>query len=110
MKIAILPGDGIGHEIIAEAVKVLQALPLVESGAAERFGLSDLSEAAMAPWFEQVERRLNIHEWEAEPNANNAALRQGALKLGIEAPTIRRNVRGCWNLGSCGMGCPTNDG
>ncbi len=28
MKIAILPGDGIGHEIIAEAVKVLKALNL----------------------------------------------------------------------------------
>jgi len=28
MKIAILPGDGIGHEIIAEAVKVLHALEL----------------------------------------------------------------------------------
>ena len=28
MKIAILPGDGIGHEIIAEAVKVLKALDL----------------------------------------------------------------------------------
>ena len=22
--------------------------------------------------------------------------------------TIERNVKGCWNLGSCGMGCPTN--
>ena len=21
---------------------------------------------------------------------------------------IDRNVKGCWNLGSCGMGCPTN--
>ena len=21
---------------------------------------------------------------------------------------IQRNVKGCWNLGSCGMGCPTN--
>lgn len=28
MKIAVLPGDGIGHEIIAEAVKVLKALDL----------------------------------------------------------------------------------
>ena len=28
MKIAVLPGDGIGHEIVAEAVKVLQALQL----------------------------------------------------------------------------------
>ena len=28
MKIAVLPGDGIGHEIVAEAVKVLKALDL----------------------------------------------------------------------------------
>nr|HPR45881.1 isocitrate/isopropylmalate family dehydrogenase [Ottowia sp.] len=28
MKIAVLPGDGIGTEIVAEAVKVLQALGL----------------------------------------------------------------------------------
>ena len=28
MKIAVLPGDGIGTEIVAEAVKVLQALSL----------------------------------------------------------------------------------
>ena len=28
MKIAVLPGDGIGPEIVAEAVKVLEALDL----------------------------------------------------------------------------------
>ena len=28
MKIAVLPGDGIGTEIVAEAVKVLKALDL----------------------------------------------------------------------------------
>lgn len=28
MKIAVLPGDGIGTEIVAEAVRVLQALEL----------------------------------------------------------------------------------
>jgi len=28
MKIAVLPGDGIGPEIVAEAVKVLNALDL----------------------------------------------------------------------------------
>ena len=28
MKIAVLPGDGIGTEIVAEAVKVLEALDL----------------------------------------------------------------------------------
>jgi choline dehydrogenase-like flavoprotein len=42
------------------------------------------------------------------PNENNELLRRGALKLGIAAAAIQRNVKGCWNLGSCGMGCPTN--
>ena len=32
----------------------------------------------------------------------------GPARLGITAPMIQRNVKGCWNLGSCGMGCPTN--
>jgi choline dehydrogenase-like flavoprotein len=75
---------------------------------AERYGLSELTAAAMAPWFEQVERRLSIASWPTTPNANNAALQRGAARLGIATPTIRRNVKGCWDLGSCGMGCPTN--
>ena len=74
----------------------------------ERFGLAEMSESAMAPWFEQAERRLNIHTWTTTPNANNEALRRGADKLGLATGVIRRNVKGCWNLGSCGLGCPTN--
>src|SRR6185295_11884776 len=42
------------------------------------------------------------------PNENNDLLRRGAAKLGIPASAISRNVKGCWNLGSCGLGCPTN--
>jgi triacylglycerol esterase/lipase EstA (alpha/beta hydrolase family) len=30
------------------------------------------------------------------------------MKLGIPVPAIQRNVRGCLNLGYCGMGCPAN--
>ncbi|MFG6432486.1 GMC family oxidoreductase N-terminal domain-containing protein [Roseateles sp. LYH14W] len=74
----------------------------------DKFGLTDFNEAAMAPWFEQVERRLNISDWLTEPNENNGVLKRGADKLGIPTKVVRRNVKGCWNLGSCGMGCPTN--
>jgi hypothetical protein len=42
----------------------------------------------------------------SRPNANNAALARGAAKIGISSGTIRRNVKGCWNIGYCGMGCP----
>ncbi len=74
----------------------------------ERFGLSEATPEALAPWFEQAERRMAIGDWLTDPNANNGVLATGAQKLGITAPRIRRNVKGCWNLGSCGMGCPTN--
>ena len=74
----------------------------------QHFGLADFSEQALEPWFEAAERRLNIGPWLTSPNENNDLLRRGAAKLGIPAAVIHRNVKGCWNLGSCGMGCPTN--
>ena len=74
----------------------------------ERFALPGMTDAALAPWFEQAERRLAIGDWLTPPNENNELLRRAAQRLGIEASGIRRNVKGCWNLGSCGMGCPTN--
>jgi choline dehydrogenase-like flavoprotein len=72
------------------------------------FGLMDFSDEAMAPWFGQVEQRLNIAPWLMAPNENNELLRRGAQRLGIATAAMQRNVKGCWNLGSCGMGCPTN--
>ncbi|AWI54338.1 GMC family oxidoreductase [Aquabacterium olei] len=72
------------------------------------FGLQDFTEEALAPWFKQAETRLNMTPWEVPANPNNELLRTGARKLGIQADVIPRNVKGCWNLGSCGMGCPTN--
>lgn len=74
----------------------------------EHYGLHELTDEAMSPWFRQAEERLGIGPWLVPPNANNQLLRTGAAKLGIPAAAIQRNVRGCWNLGSCGMGCPTN--
>lgn len=73
-----------------------------------KFGLKDFTTDALSPYFEQAERRLNISPWLTQPNENNDLLRRGAAKLGIPAQVIARNVKGCWNLGSCGMGCPTN--
>ena len=62
----------------------------------------------MKPWFEQVEQRLNIAPWAAAPNANNSVLKRGCDKLGWEAHVIPRNVKGCWDSGYCGFGCPVN--
>ncbi|NRR28655.1 GMC family oxidoreductase [Oxalobacteraceae bacterium] len=75
---------------------------------ASQFGLTDYTPAALAPWFAMMEQRLSISEWTVPPNQNNDLLRVGAARLGIPTAAIHRNVKGCWNLGYCGMGCPTN--
>jgi choline dehydrogenase-like flavoprotein len=71
-------------------------------------GLASFDVGSLAPFFQQAEARLSISPWLTPPNENNDLLRRGAAKLGIPAAAISRNVKGCWNLGSCGMGCPTN--
>lgn len=75
---------------------------------ATHFGLRDFDRDTLAPFWDQAEKRLNIGPWLVPPNENNDLLRRGAAKLGIPAAAILRNVKACWNLGSCGMGCPTN--
>ena len=74
----------------------------------DRLGLADYTEVNLRPWFEAMERRLSIAPWNVPPNENNALLARGAEKLGIPSALIRRNVKGCWNIGYCGVGCPTN--
>lgn len=74
----------------------------------QKFALPDYTNDALAPYFQQAENRLNMGPWLVAPNENNDLLRRGAARLGIPAAAIARNVKGCWNLGSCGMGCPTN--
>ncbi|HEX4763491.1 MAG TPA: GMC family oxidoreductase [Usitatibacter sp.] len=71
-------------------------------------GLEALTETALAPWFARMEERLSIAPWSVPPNENNDILRRGTTKLGISHGAIRRNVKGCGNLGYCGMGCPLN--
>jgi len=60
------------------------------------------------PWFDDRSERLGIAPWAMPPNANNAVLKAGCEKLGWEWHVIPRNVRGCWNSGYCGYGCPVN--
>jgi len=66
------------------------------------------SESELAPWFAQMEARLGILPWAVKPNANNAALKTACEKLGWEWHVIPRNVKGCWDSGYCGFGCPAN--
>lgn len=74
----------------------------------ERFGLAELTTEALTPWWEQAEARLHVAPWAVPPNRNNQLLADGLKALGVEPRVIPRNVNGCFNLGYCGCGCPTN--
>ena len=71
-------------------------------------GLKRTAAADLEPWFARMEARLGIAPWSMAPNENNDVLRRGCAKLGYSHGVIARNVKGCANLGYCGMGCPTN--
>jgi choline dehydrogenase-like flavoprotein len=71
-------------------------------------GLTEYTLQDLTPWFERAEQRLRIAPWSQAPNENNAMLLRGAAALGVAAGIVSRDVRGCQNLGYCGMGCPVN--
>ncbi len=106
--ITILQGRCVGGSTTVNWTSSFRTPPGTLAYWRQHFGLDGFSEAEMAPWFAQVEQRLSIRPWLTEPNENNALLKQASERLGISAAVISRNVKGCWNLGSCGMGCPTN--
>ncbi len=106
--ITILQGRAVGGSTTVNWTSSFRTPPVTLAFWRDRFGLSDYAEPAMDPWFTRMEQRLNVHPWPEPPNANNAVLGRGAAALGIPAAVIPRNVHGCYNLGYCGMGCPTN--
>jgi choline dehydrogenase-like flavoprotein len=106
--INILQGRCVGGSTTVNWTASFRTPPEVLDYWQKTFGLEDLTVEALAPWFAMMEQRLNIESWPIAPNENNDVLRRGAAALGIETAILRRNVKGCWNLGYCGVGCPTN--
>jgi choline dehydrogenase-like flavoprotein len=106
--IVILQGRAVGGSTTVNWTSSFRTPPETLEYWREHFGLDDYTQAELLPWFERMERRLSIHPWDEPPNPNNTALARGARALGIPTAVIPRNVRGCYNLGYCGMGCPTN--
>nr|WP_298165164.1 GMC family oxidoreductase [uncultured Pseudomonas sp.] len=106
--ITIMQGRAVGGTTLINWTSSFRTpAPTLEHWAREH-GVQGHGPAEMAPWFERMEQRLGVAPWAVPPNANNQVIRSGCDKLGYSSKVIPRNVRGCWNLGYCGMGCPTN--
>ena len=82
--IAVLQGRSVGGSTTVNWTSSFRTPePTLKFWAAERevvgHGVED-----MKPWFEQMEKRLDVMLWEAQ-NANNSVLKRGCDKLGWEA-------------------------
>jgi choline dehydrogenase-like flavoprotein len=106
--INILQGRAVGGSTTVNWTASFRTPPATLALWQREHGLADYGSEQLAPWFDQVERRVSIGPFPTPPNPNNTVLQRGAAKLGVATGAIARNVKGCWNLGYCGTGCPTN--
>jgi len=106
--VSILQGRAVGGTTLVNWASCFRTPPQTLKFWADRHAVIGHSEQDMRPWFEMMEMRLGVAPWRVPPNANNDVIRAGCEKLGLHWAVIPRNVRGCWNLGYCGMGCPVN--
>jgi choline dehydrogenase-like flavoprotein len=107
LAIVILQGRGAGGGSTVNWMTSLRTPPSTLHHWRSRRGVEGIDEAALAPHFDTIERRLNVHP--AEPgdvSRNNRVLLDGAARLGIPTIHLPRNTRDCTNLGLCTMGCP----
>ncbi|MEX6501949.1 GMC family oxidoreductase [Pseudomonas zhanjiangensis] len=106
--ITILQGRAVGGTTLVNWTSSFRTPEPTLQHWAREHGVQGHSPEDLAPWFARMEQRLGVAPWALPPNANNEVIRTGCDRLGYGWHVIPRNVRGCWNLGYCGMGCPTN--
>ena len=106
--IAILQGRAVGGSTLVNWTTSLRTPEPTLDHWRQHHGWSMADAAAMAPWFADAEARHGVMPWPTPPNPNNAILGRGLAALGGQGKVVPRNVSGCWNLGACGLGCPTN--
>lgn len=106
--ITILQGRAVGGTTVVNWTSSFRTPKQTLDFWASEFGVQGLSRDAMDPHFAAMEQRLKVSKWAMPPNANNDIIRKGCDALGWSWAVIPRNVDGCWNLGYCGTGCPTN--
>jgi choline dehydrogenase-like flavoprotein len=94
--INIMQGRCVGGSTTVNWTSSFRTPPATLRYWAQHFGLAEMTEESMAPWFAQAERRLNIAPWQLAPNENNSLLRAGCAARHRD-PGHPRNVKGCWD-------------
>lgn len=71
-------------------------------------GLTELTEPALAPYFDEVERAIHVETVPVAMRSKSTALwAAGAEQIGATIHPTRRNTHDCLGAGRCNFGCPT---
>ncbi|HSW16371.1 MAG TPA: FAD-dependent oxidoreductase, partial [Ramlibacter sp.] len=107
--IAILQGACVGGSTVVNAALCFRTPDYYLKLWGKQFGLTNLNPAAMLPYFEKVERNLNIRTVGASETSPGALLiGPGMRKLGYPEGKARRNIKDCALTGSCFSGCASD--
>ncbi|MBI5463476.1 MAG: GMC family oxidoreductase [Ignavibacteriales bacterium] len=105
--VLVLQGKAVGGSTVINWTTSLRTPDFVLDAWQKRFGVQGISPKEIEPYFERVEKYLNIHAEPDERHNNlNRVILDGAKKLGYRAHANGRNVKDCNALGACGVGCP----
>ncbi|RTL54196.1 MAG: GMC family oxidoreductase [Rhodocyclaceae bacterium] len=107
--IAILQGACVGGSTVVNAALCFRTPDYYLKLWGKEFGLTNLTTKVMTPYFEKVEKNLQIrqnapHETSVGADLINAGIR----KLGLPPGIAKRNVKNCGLTGFCFAGCKTD--
>jgi len=104
--ITVLQGRNVGGSTVHNLCYAFRTPPAILRLWREAHGLPELTDVAMAPSFERVERMLAVKPIrEDEVNTLNRLVRRGCDALGYSGFVARHNREGCVLAGYCILGC-----
>lgn len=102
----LLQGKCVGGSTVVNGCVAFRTPDFILDDWQRDFGLTNLTPAALDPYFDRVERNLGIHDnGEHEIAAHSRLVREGANQLGWSVKPFKRNIRQCALTGHCLSGC-----
>jgi choline dehydrogenase-like flavoprotein len=106
--IPVPTGKGVGGTTLINSGTCFRVPEETLRGWRERSGVADLTPEALAPWYAEVERFLEVAP--STPKAigpTGDVIARGCDALGYSHHPLARNAPGCDGQGLCCFGCPT---
>ncbi|MCG8392509.1 MAG: GMC family oxidoreductase [Pseudomonadales bacterium] len=102
----VLQGACVGGSTVVNGCVCFRTPDFILQDWQRDFGLSELTEGELAPYFDEVEKNLAVHDnGEHEIARHGQIIRAGARQLGWSVKPLKRNIRQCGLTGHCLSGC-----